>query len=399
MKKLNICISTYSFSPGGVSKFIMTLAERLLTDGHHVEILCTDTKGEWFELLEKKNHKPKFIKFGIWGWIPFGRMFHSFRVGFYLRNLNYDLIINNHSFFVHSSSKFFRPQTKLISVIHNQLPFMVNQECRSQSDAIVCVSKKIDEIASQFTNSENLFTIINGADFPFAKEVESIERDLTQLKLIFVGRIENRQKGVFLLPEIISKLIEKKYQIELRIVGIGPDSDVLKKMITNMNLNKFIHFEGLVKPEYIAKYYQTHHIMLLPSYFEGLPLTLIEAMGNGCVPIASLLPDSTDICIENGKNGFLISVGDTSGFISKIELLFNDRNLLKKMSSSAVSKANDNFSVDKMYAQYLLVINKIMEAPSAYSSQNKQVSYFTWREAVPFNLIILIKNKFGLFKK
>jgi len=399
MNNLNICIATYSLSPGGVSNFIFNLSECFLNDGNTIEILCTDSKGEWFKLRKKKNLGYKFINFGIWGWLPFGRIIHSIRIGRYLRQQKFDLVINNHSFFIHASSAFFRPQSKLISIIHNQLPFMVNQECKSRSDAIICVSKKIYNVALGFSKSDNLLTIINGADFPPENEVIKNKRDLKKTKLLFVGRIDNRQKGVFLLPEIMRRLVAKNQLIELTIVGIGPDEKTLRNMISDSHLNEFIHFEGLVKPEYISVYYQSHHIILLPSYFEGLPLTIIEAMGNGCIPIATLLPDSTDICIDHEQNGFLIPQGNIDQFVTKTELLIANIDLQNKMRISAILKANEKFSIGTMYRHYLSIIKKVMESNSEINTFNFLRNYFTFREIVPFNFIILIKNKLGLFKK
>lgn len=393
MKQLKICVSTYSLNSGGVSTFIFTLAESLLKDGNTVEILSTDTKGNWFDLAKKNGLTVHAIELGLLGWIPFGRVFHARRIGQYLSDKKYDLIINNHSFFVHAASKIFRTKTKFITVIHNQLPEMIERECLSQADAIIGVSKKIYNAALSYTQKEQLYVVINGAKFPPKQDSMKVVRPSSQLKILFVGRIENRQKAVFLIPTIAQTLLDKRIDFEMTLVGTGPDEEQLNRLVKNLTQSEVVQWVGLVSPEMINSYYQSHHVLLLPSYFEGLPLTLIEAMGNGCVPVASLLPDSTDLCIDNGKNGFLIQPGNVLGFVEAFKQCASDFENLKKMSEAAVTKANERFSVTHMMGQYKQIIDELFENQKVEKLSQSNISFFSWKEAVPINLIFWIKRQ------
>jgi glycosyltransferase involved in cell wall biosynthesis len=399
MRKLKIAITTYSLSPGGVGNFIIDLAG-FLKEMFSVEIICTDKPGDWFDRADNLVGAKKF-NFGILGWVPFGRIIHSMRIGKYLKKGKFDLIINNHSFFVHASSHYYRPNTKLMTVIHNQLPQMVQMECSSTPEVVACVSNKIYEQAISYKKNNRIVAILNGARFPqnFVRQEKYTKEE--KIRLLFVGRIENRQKAVFLLPMIISELNKNGCDVFLTIVGSGPDESKLKEFFNESGISSMVNFAGLVKADEVAKYYQNHHILLLPSYFEGLPLTIIEAMGNGCVPVASNLPDSTDICVNNGENGFLIAPGSVQGFVDKINYLADNPAELIKMSENSIKIANEEFSLAKAHQQYLNEIKALFLEKDKMSSDgglNYKFPLKLWKEFFPFNLIMTykkIRNKFN----
>jgi glycosyltransferase involved in cell wall biosynthesis len=217
--------------------------------------------------------------------------------------------------------------------------------------------------------------------------------------ILFVGRLDDRQKAVFMLPGIIEGLMERGNDIHLSIIGTGPDSKKLEVIIKNKNLKATISMVGLIDADKVSEYYQSHQIFVLPSNFEGLPLTLVEAMGNGCVPVVSNLPDSTDICVKDGINGFLVNIGDQNGFIDKIEVLIKNPRLLKKMSKECIELANNKFSLEQAHSCYLKVINELLsEKNQTRNIQIKQnrLLFKDWKEIIPFHLIMILKK--GLHK-
>lgn len=400
MDKLKIAITTYTLSHGGVGNFIIDLAEFLKNESHDVEIICTDSPGSWYYRIEETGIKGKSFNFGMLGWIPFGRIIHAAIIGKYLKKRNFDLVINNHSFFVHVSGSYYRPGTKLMTVIHNQLPQMVKSESLSRPDIVVCVSPKIFEQAIAYKTTNRVLTILNGAKFPanFMKEINYSENRV--FNILFVGRVEDRQKAVFILPQIVSRLAEKKVNVKLTIVGTGPDENQLKKMVEEKGLSQFIDFKGLVAAKEVVGYYQANDILLLPSNFEGLPLTVIEAMGNGCVPVASNLPASTDLCVKNGINGYLLKPGDAEAFVEKIAFLANNIDILQKMSVESIKMAHAEFSQTRAYHTYLEEIDKLFVDNQSGTSDVTKFGYpfKIWKELFPFHMIMEYKKLFNKLK-
>ena len=178
------------------------------------------------------------------------------------------------------------------------------------------------------------------------------------------------------------------------MVGDGPDFEELKQMVVDKSLSDYILLAGKVEPEKVSEFYDAHKILLLPSNFEGHPLTLLEAMAHGCVPVSSLLPLCTDICIEQGKSGYLVDVGNTSGFAQRILELLGDGNLLNGMSKNALVKAKNQFSSDITHQKYLDLLESFegekMQRPK-FPLLNRK--YMTWKEMVPFQLVMFVKRK------
>jgi glycosyltransferase involved in cell wall biosynthesis len=177
-------------------------------------------------------------------------------------------------------------------------------------------------------------------------------------------------------------------------VGEGPDLDRLKQITASKSLSGFVTFAGRVDPEKVSEYYYRHKIFLLPSNFEGHPLTLLEAMAHGCVPVCTLLPQSTDICVEEGISGFLINAGEVKGFGERAGELLANRELLNNLSRNAITRAMDHFSANTSHQKYLELIQSF-EGRGLRRSGLPLINrkYMTWKEMVPFQLVLWVKRK------
>src|SRR5690606_399593 len=94
---------------------------------------------------------------------------------------------------------------------------------------------------------------------------------------------------------------------------LGPIKDMKSRIQFEQltgDIKHRIHFLGGVQPDKVAEWMQISDILLLPSYKEGLPSALLEAMATGVVPIASNVGGIPSV-IHHGVNGFLLQPGDT----------------------------------------------------------------------------------------
>ena len=120
----------------------------------------------------------------------------------------------------------------------------------------------------------------------------------------------------------------------------------IEEMIKTYNLEEKIHLVGNLPDCYEMLY--NSDIFILPSKWEGMPMTIVEAMGTGIPIVASPVGGIPDM-IKNGENGFLCNTIDE---YEKILIkLKNDENLRKKISKNEI-KSSENFSSKKMAQKY-----------------------------------------------
>ncbi len=144
-------------------------------------------------------------------------------------------------------------------------------------------------------------------------------------QLLYLGSIDNR-KGFADLLEALSKLKDLPYK--LKVGGTFLNSK-LKKVILNeinkKNLN--VEFLGYIQGEQKIRVIKESSILILPSYGEGLPVVILEAMAGGCALITSGAGSITEV-IKKNVNGLIINPGDAENLALKISQLLRDEILL-----------------------------------------------------------------------
>lgn len=395
---MKIGIVTYSLSAGGgVSTFVLSLGKYFSSLGHDVTIITEQSQGAWCPEIAQSGLKSDYMNIGGIEWLPFGKFIYSHKIGKLLNRGQYDVIMLNHCFFAQLAAHRFNKKSIVISIIHNDNygVYLVGSRNTNNIDGVSCVSIATYKGAHQYIDTHKLYCIPNGIELP-GIDMNTLSRDNFQtIKIIFVGRLNHEQKGIYFIPEILD-LCRKKatFPFELTIVGDGPDKKTLIRLLKEKGVDDLVTFQGTIPREEVYKLYLSHHIFLMPSFYEGLPLTLIESMSCGCVPVASYLENITNNCVEDGVYGFLPRVGETQAFANSIIKLGSNQNNFIKMSKLCAEKAATDFSVERMGNDYLNLIHKLQEKrlSGEYSPAGFKLRNFHWKDFFPDNLIIAVKR-------
>jgi glycosyltransferase involved in cell wall biosynthesis len=206
---------------------------------------------------------------------------------------------------------------------------------------------------------------------------------------LYVGRLKNAQKGICLLPGIVRECIQQQLPVTLTIIGDGTDREALEHAIAAEGVAHLIELRGAQPTANVYQAMQTHHVLLLPSNFEGLPLVLLEAQANGCVPIASRLPGITDAALEEGVSGLLAPPGDATAFAREVATLA-EPGRWQTFSQAAIRRARGNYSTEIMGEHYHLLLGEL----AADATRLAQVrgrpdslhSLFKWQDFIPTRL-------------
>jgi glycosyltransferase involved in cell wall biosynthesis len=172
--------------------------------------------------------------------------------------------------------------------------------------------------------------------------------------VLFVGRL-TKAKGVDILLKAIN-ILKEKYQKEIKaaIVGKGYLEEELKELVMELGIEKEVEFLGVRRD--IEKLMKSTKLFVLPSRWEGLPLTVLEAMSSGAGIIAAKVGGIPEV-IEHKKEGILISPDDPEALAGAIAKLLKDRELRVKLSINAYQKVKEKYSIE-VYTKDLLELYK-----------------------------------------
>jgi glycosyltransferase involved in cell wall biosynthesis len=170
-----------------------------------------------------------------------------------------------------------------------------------------------------------------------------------KLRLIYAGRIENQQKGVFDLPEIDRHLQDLGCSVEWTLVGGGPDEAALRR---RWGAQPHVRWLGPATNAEVVGLYAEQDVFVLPTRAEGFSLALIEAMGAGLVPVVSDIASGVREVVTDGVTGFRLAVADVAAFAAAITILNRNRDRLEVMSRAARQVVVEDFDIRERVASY-----------------------------------------------
>ena len=191
---------------------------------------------------------------------------------------------------------------------------------------------------------------------PMCSEAEVPVRDSSApLRILYLGRLEQEQKRVRLFPEILHHLKVSGIPFHWTIAGEGIDRNFLETNLKSEQPHQTISFAGAVRYVDVPKTLKQHDVFLLASDYEGLPLSLLEAMGYGLVPVVSNLKSGIPEVVD-ATNGWLIPVNQTQAYAQAIIHLHQNRQELVAKSAAARERVQNNFSVKAMTDRWLAAL-------------------------------------------
>lgn len=229
-----------------------------------------------------------------------------------------------------------------------KIAYLIENYAYGNADKIIITSsggKKF--IVHKFNIDENKIEIIpNYIDTdkfkPFGVKKESN-------KVIFVGRLEP-VKNIFNMVEAFSGI-----DAELVIVGNGSQKEEIEKLALK-NKTK-IDFKGIVSQDDLPSVLNSSSIFVLPSFSEGNPKSLLEAMSCGLACIGSNIEGIISI-IKNKENGIICGT-DVESINISIKSLLVDKDLVSRISENARKSILEEFSLEKVIEKELLIYKTI----------------------------------------
>jgi glycosyltransferase involved in cell wall biosynthesis len=144
------------------------------------------------------------------------------------------------------------------------------------------------------------------------------------------------------------------------VIGAGPDEPALRQ---GFDPEATVAFTGALTPDACRARWPDHDVLVLPSYGEGLPLSLLEAMGAGVVPVVSDLASGIREVVDDGANGWLARPGQPDDFAAAIARLHRHRDCLEACSRAAAARVRASHSLPERGEALLELIRDLEARP------------------------------------
>lgn len=219
------------------------------------------------------------------------------------------------------------------------------------SDYVVLLSEKYKQELTFFMNANKIDNVI-GIHNPVSYD-EVVKRKKNK-ELLYVGRVNTSQKRVDLLLQIWGLLYLKFPDWNLKIVGGGDELLAIKALSSKQNLQN-IYFYGFQNPR---PFYETASIFCMTSSYEGLPMTLLESMQYGIVPVAfNSFLSITDI-IHDKANGCLVTPFKIDEYVDSLSILMKSEEMLGRYSTIAEETAK-RFDLSVIGEQWINIFKEL----------------------------------------
>ncbi len=175
----------------------------------------------------------------------------------------------------------------------------------------------------------------------------------------YVGRL-SAEKGVVPFLNAASILLETRDDYNFEIYGDGELRMLLDDTILSKKLQSRVKIKGWIPHHELPKILNELKLLIIPSYTEGLPNILLEAMACGTPVLATPVGAIPDI-IENKQNGFLLASNDPEHIAKKILELISNQSLLQKVTSAAYLNVREAFNEKIVLESYCNIISGLLD--------------------------------------
>jgi glycosyltransferase involved in cell wall biosynthesis len=353
----------------GIGYYVYNLSRELVRKGHNVTIITRGQLG--------KTHKSIFDQIEVYqvSFLPL-YPFHTVIQGIFIKRLlkkigkNFDIIhyhtplvpkINAEIPTITTVHTLSNAETKSIESVdpyfilyrlQSMVSYFVELRLLKSTDKITCVSSSVaNELNGYKVDPEGVQITGNGVDSCNFIPDRS-ERNIEPY-LLYVGRLSYR-KGLFDFIECANIILDRYPNVHCKIVGKGPLYNKVSQEIEKSANKNRIQLLGYVERGELIRLYQNAAVYVLPSYYEGLPTTMLEAMSCGIPVVATSVSGNVD-AIESGKNGLLVPAKSPEALANAVSFILDNEKASDDLAKNARATIEQKFTWDAISDKYIQV--------------------------------------------
>ena len=356
MRKVNsILIISPSLKAGGIERALTVLANELVQKDVEVVFFVSLP----FEAHYQMHSKVRVVRSNIPYNGKFGKLLFYHRLMWKIRTiarkekadaiLSFGDVFNPivlAALFGTKNRIFISDRTSPLFKIHPLAEILKTIFYPRASGFIAQTERVQNHMEKRFSKRLNIKVIPNAI-----QQVPPMENLCKEESILYVGRL-SWEKGVDRLIRAFSQMKHKgKWRLDL--VGDGPQTAELKELVEKSNLGNRVYFHGLQQET--APFYNRSSIFVLPSFVEGFPNAMCEAMSAG-LPVVCFDTIPYESIIEVGKNGLVAKSDDIKDMAKQLDELVLNPSLRKTLEINNRERVKD-FDASEIASSFLDFMN------------------------------------------
>ncbi|MDE6277495.1 MAG: glycosyltransferase family 4 protein [Muribaculaceae bacterium] len=220
-----------------------------------------------------------------------------------------------------------------------------------KADANIVLAQSYKEFSERELGLDKVSVVAN---FVSTAEVPAGKADSKAAPVFLYLGLLSEAKGFYDLIESCARLARGGVQFKLIAGGAG-DMDKVRELISKNGLEDYIELPGWIRGPEKEKAFRRADVLVLPSYSEGMPMVVIEALQHGLAVIGTEVGAVPDM-VEDPKNGIIVQPGDVDALTAAMKQLAEDKPALAAFSKSAREKG-----LDYTAAEVLPILSEIYD--------------------------------------
>lgn len=224
------------------------------------------------------------------------------------------------------------------------------------------IERKLVSLNPAFANKSS--TINYGVDAP-EDLVNHVNQDDTikELRIVYSGRLVQQQKRILDFADLLQALKDRDVPFQFTMIGDGQEADELRQLAASFVDSGQLRMLGRLQPHEVYEELLNHHAICLMSDYEGLPLSLLEGLACGCIPVMTQIESGVSEILTHHQNAMMSPLRSPELMADNLHQLFHDNELRKQLAATArPTLVSNGLTSTQMVDRYDQLLSEMFES-------------------------------------
>lgn len=222
---------------------------------------------------------------------------------------------------------------------------IITDQCRT-ADRITTVAHSVAGELAEYYDVDDALVLGNAVNL---EEFDGLDSGGTEPFVLYVGRIHYR-KGVADFLDAAERIARTR-DVRFKLVGQGPLEEKMHQKAADLGIDDRTEFLGYVDRDRLVELFGQATVYVLPSHYEGLPTTMLEAMAARTPVVASEVSGVPDV-IDDGENGLLIPPREPSRIADSVGRLLDDPAMRERLSAAGRETVEQGYTWESIGREF-----------------------------------------------